>query len=453
MLQPNDSRIDSGVPTSIPDVAGLSLREAALAYAEAGWFVFPLIPGAKGQPVVKFSTESTRDPAQIARWWDEDPDRGIGGHVGRSGAVAFDLDNARLDELPAAIAQGLRSGRVQLSRRDNPDRGHYVFAAEPGAFGNGAGAFRPFGEVRGKNGFIVLAPTPHVKDDGEYRWVQPGPLPPLPEALRACLSTVTAEEVEPLTNEQFDAFVANPDHQRSERTGALDGILAKFEKDVRSGVSSHEALIDALPWAFREVRVGLYPAEEAVRRIQSAFLDSFTWEGRNPDGRTRPTGDEFYRAATWAAARAMQADPAEILERVNRNGAAAVAVDEEAFWTARPELEQLRVFARSRRVGPWAMFGVVLARALATVPPSVVLPPLRGGHGSLNFFAAIVAPSGKGKGTAEAAAEEALITTLRCTRPPWVAVRAYRRSSPTRSAPSKSTCAIRCCTPRPRSTR
>jgi hypothetical protein len=85
-------------------------------------------------------------------------------------------------------------------------------------------------------------------------------------------------------------------------------------------------------------------------------------------------------------------------------------IDDEAFWTSRDELSDLRQFARARRVGPWAMLGYVLARAVGAIPPTVVLPPLVGSCASLNLFVALVGSSGAGKGGASGAAAEWLTT-------------------------------------------
>src|SRR5664280_1944403 len=57
---------------------------------------------------------------------------------------------------------------------------------------------------------------------------------------------------------------------------------------------------------------------------------------------------------------------------------------------------------------PWAVLVVALARAITTIPPYVVLPPLIGSDASLNLFVALVGPSGMGKGAAEGAARDAL---------------------------------------------
>src|SRR6185436_12349589 len=76
----------------------------------------------------------------------------------------------------------------------------------------------------------------------------------------------------------------------------------------------------------------------------------------------------------------------------------------------RQVLAHLHTFARSRMVGPWAMLGCVLVRVIAATPSKIVLPPLTGGPASLNLFAGIVSISGGGKGTAEAAALDAIKT-------------------------------------------
>lgn len=75
----------------------------------------------------------------------------------------------------------------------------------------------------------------------------------------------------------------------------------------------------------------------------------------------------------------------------------------EAFWSSRPVLQHTLNLARARRVGPWAVLGNAMARAIAVIPPSVALPGVVGGRMSLNLFVASVGPSGGGKGGADAA--------------------------------------------------
>lgn len=78
------------------------------------------------------------------------------------------------------------------------------------------------------------------------------------------------------------------------------------------------------------------------------------------------------------------------------------------FWRTRESLAAVRQWGLARMCSPWALLGAVMARALATVPPWVRLPPVIGGPGSLNFFVALVGPSGTGKGAADSLAAEVL---------------------------------------------
>ncbi|MGH3499875.1 MAG: hypothetical protein ACRDQA_03060, partial [Nocardioidaceae bacterium] len=80
----------------------------------------------------------------------------------------------------------------------------------------------------------------------------------------------------------------------------------------------------------------------------------------------------------------------------------------DTFWGAHPLLDHLHMFARARRVSPWAVLGVTLTRVATAVPPSVVLPPIVGSSASLNLYLALVGRSGAGKGAAEGVATEAL---------------------------------------------
>ncbi len=76
------------------------------------------------------------------------------------------------------------------------------------------------------------------------------------------------------------------------------------------------------------------------------------------------------------------------------------------FWLTRPELTLIRQAAQARRVSPFAVLGVVFARMLTITPHAITIPPLIGGHASLNLFVGLVGPSGAGKGSAVACATE-----------------------------------------------
>lgn len=77
---------------------------------------------------------------------------------------------------------------------------------------------------------------------------------------------------------------------------------------------------------------------------------------------------------------------------------------EQGFWESRESLAMIYQTAMAQMASPWAVLAICAARALTQVRPHVTLPPLIGGPGSLNWFAALVARSGGGKGAAGAAA-------------------------------------------------
>lgn len=79
---------------------------------------------------------------------------------------------------------------------------------------------------------------------------------------------------------------------------------------------------------------------------------------------------------------------------------------EEGFWDSRAYLRLVYDASIAAMASPWAVLACCVARALAMVPPSATLPPIIGGKGSLNWFAAISAKSGGGKGAAMAVAEQ-----------------------------------------------
>lgn len=83
-----------------------------------------------------------------------------------------------------------------------------------------------------------------------------------------------------------------------------------------------------------------------------------------------------------------------------------VETSEADFWAARPELADCLQFARSRRVGPWAMFGHALVLCMSIVPPNTVLPPIVGTVAGLNMFVALTGPSGAIKSAAMGAAAD-----------------------------------------------
>lgn len=304
------------VGLALPEVSGMTLLDAALAYAGAGWFVLPVRPGTKNPGSVvgdRWPEQSSRDPDRIRRWWTENPDRGIALHVGRSGAVAFDLDASTLDVLAEAgraeIAGALAGSGAIQGTRSTGDRGHYLFACAPDEFSNTAGGFAQWGEVRCANGVVIAPPTAHpdaVSKGGQYRQIRTGTLTPVPELLRAVLSEFGQPGADPLTDAELAGLL---DAHRGDGCSHADcknsphGPVGKFVKRTGDGASRHDVMAhDVLPWAFREAAAGCYPAREAFDVLRAAWAGAFT-DDDAPE-RRRGLDAEFAGMAAWAAGQA-----------------------------------------------------------------------------------------------------------------------------------------------------
>jgi hypothetical protein len=159
---------------AVPEIsADADVLTAALAYAEAGWYVLPVRLGTKDPGSVvgkRWQDKSSREPKQIIAWFAGST-HDVALHCGRSGAIVFDVDNPT--QLPEVLRRHLDRAPFQSTRPDVPGRGHYVFLQPRGRrIGNGIGRLGgAWGEVRGANGVIMAQPS-HHPDGGHYRWVR-----------------------------------------------------------------------------------------------------------------------------------------------------------------------------------------------------------------------------------------------------------------------------------------
>ena len=174
--------------------------------------------------------------------------------------------------------------------------------------------------------------------------------------------------------------------------------------------------------AMGEAAAGYYNARQAARELYKPYLATITTGTSTGRILTKREAAQSYKGiVAWAIGQAeagaekarerittkysesvTEVTPEEILKPVEI--AAPLEEIEGNFWTARPSLKLIYDAALSQMCSPWAVLACCAARTLALVPPHVTLPAIIGGEGSLNWFAAIVAKSGGGKGAANAVA-------------------------------------------------
>jgi len=163
--------------------------QLAAKYAGWGWKVFPIQPGTKDRPLVKWGSEASDDPAVVARWWQRTPDANIGVAVGQSGLAVVDLDNKKAKVKGKPDKQG--SKRWQELELDHgacpetltartPSGGFHLYFK--GRVANTVDRLADGVDTRGAGGMggYVLAPG-STTDQGEYSWSTTTKVKPLPQ--------------------------------------------------------------------------------------------------------------------------------------------------------------------------------------------------------------------------------------------------------------------------------
>lgn len=338
---------------TIPEITGDDDNiSAALKYAAAGWYVLPVSRASKhaGSVLGKgWPAKTSRDTDQIVAWFAGSADS-LALHMGRSGAVAFDVDHP--DRIPAELAQAVEEtgAPFQSTRTTQPGRGHYLFAVPEGrTLGNGTGGLgKGWGEVRGTNGIIIVQPSVHEKEDAgaHYQWQRTGTVPVLPPGVAGLLRDA-GESGDAATDEQVKTFLER--HTAASRPELLGGILTQFSTALTEGQARHEAAVLAAASAVREAAAGLYPAKESGEKLFDAFAQSLQ-HSRDGQERVRSRASaraEFLGIYAWAIGQLTDAD----IEATRRSVAERMPRDDEenlrALIADPPPRPQLRIVGGS----------------------------------------------------------------------------------------------------------
>lgn len=135
------------------------MMRQALAYAEAGWPVFPCMPGEKLPATTHGFKDATTDPDRIIRWWKQIPSCNVAIATGAPGPDVLDVDVHQSGNGFTAFNRLKREGLLDGARAyiRTPSGGlHAYFAGSEQ--GNGRLPEQHL-DFRGRGGYVVAPPS------------------------------------------------------------------------------------------------------------------------------------------------------------------------------------------------------------------------------------------------------------------------------------------------------
>jgi len=148
------------------------LLAAALAYAAAGWSVFPCVPGGKaplGKLVPHGVKDATTDEATIRAWWAAVPTANVAVATGRSNLIVVDCEGPEgiAVFINWADAHDVALADVPCATTPRTQGRHYYFrAAAPPDLERGPTSFVMFNdagkgivEIRNNESYVIAPPS------------------------------------------------------------------------------------------------------------------------------------------------------------------------------------------------------------------------------------------------------------------------------------------------------
>jgi hypothetical protein len=143
------------------------LLQAALAYAELGYPVFPCAPGGKHPLTPHGFLDASVDGEQIERWWQQHPRANVA--IVTTGLAVIDIDGAANDWLAGDLEPlfELASAPLALTPRGGS---HRLFRQPAGKnWRCTEGRLAPHVDTRADGGYVVVPPSV-IDGDRAYRW-------------------------------------------------------------------------------------------------------------------------------------------------------------------------------------------------------------------------------------------------------------------------------------------
>lgn len=208
----------------------LTVMDAALAYARAGYPVFPVDPESKKPLTEHGFKDATRDEEVIAREFARHP---IGVAIATAGLVVVDVDDP---QSPLLREPGVKEALESAPTSQTPGGGTHHFFRRPDGFRgkNWNGVVAHGIDLKTDGGYIILPPTERA--EGAYVWTRGDlqkmsreSLPMLPEAINRNIEQA-ADRASPKVKSSVDRSMAAgviPEGQRNSTLASHAGLLRR----------------------------------------------------------------------------------------------------------------------------------------------------------------------------------------------------------------------------------
>jgi hypothetical protein len=292
-----NSKLESLVMPIINNPKGQSsIVEAALAYARAGFFIYPS-PRKDGAARVRWRSESTRDQATIVKWWTRWPNDLICLDCGKSEIGVIDVDTLEGHGVggDASLFDAEMSNEMlpETLRAVTPSKGRHLFFRDPGAkLRTTTGKIGPGVDTRGRGGMVVLAPSV-VKGKGAYAWMKAAEfklsdLPIIPQwVLDVCGEP---NNVGPLPDAEFEPVYSEEEFE--ERLNLLDvNDFRDHDKWLSLMLAcTHSSTVADGKAAFMAWTTGSGEGEYAADYDLISERWDYNWRHRNKGGKCAKVG-------------------------------------------------------------------------------------------------------------------------------------------------------------------
>jgi hypothetical protein len=235
------------------------MLNAALAYIEMGFRVFPVEVKGKKPLIKEWQKKATTDEAVLREWWEKWPKANIGLAAGEeSGFFVLDIDtkddqpgNESFNELEIEV--GLPE--ETLEARTGSGGRHLFYRYPSNRPVRNKQSFRPGLDIRGEGGYVVAAPSIHPDTGQPYTWPY-GVKMTIAEAPKAFLDVIAPRgnaQKPPEQPKQPQEPVSSPS-ARPHATPVIERASSYLKECAPAieGSGGHDALL----WAARAMVIG-----------------------------------------------------------------------------------------------------------------------------------------------------------------------------------------------------